>query len=406
MANFPSLRPATVSVTPGIALTLVQPGYDGSTTTSTADLVAAGDVLVMTFQGLTETEARSVPTHQQNQQGKPFAFDSTTLATSETPPGFLWTYAKAVEQEDIQAISGSEFYSLTVEFVGAWIRRASTPSASTRIEVRTVPGVALPAGTPSATTTLRVETTAAGMATGTPSQSTFLVLATTPANIKVPTGEDAYFEDVLVLCGFNGLNGSQNFVDEGPLGLTLSAVGNAEISTEQSVFGGSSLKMVQPNTDSAASAVQLPTDSRLIISGEFTLDVRCRLSNAKAHTILGKGSVNQQVGIDSSENNIYMTYPSGQAFQAYYPALNTWLALRYTRVLNAAGTAWVYYYFVNGALIMERDSGLLGSLDFSGGRIGWVAGKGFNGYVDEFRLTKACRGVAAYTVDTSAFPRT
>jgi hypothetical protein len=187
MANFPTLRPATVKITPGVVPTTVQVGYDGSTVTSTADLVAGGDILTMTFEGLTETEARSVPDHQLAQQGRSFLFDSATLTTAETPPGFRWTYARAVSQRDIYAVAGSEFYGIAVEFIGVWIRRASTPSASARLVLTTTAALALPEGTPSASATLLLSTTPAGMDTGTPSQRALLILMTTAANaVAVP----------------------------------------------------------------------------------------------------------------------------------------------------------------------------------------------------------------------------
>ena len=406
MANFPALRPATVQITPGTVPTTLTAGYDGSTVTSTADLVASGDVLDMTFEGITEAEARGVVDHQTGEQGRAFQFTSTTLATGLTPPGFQWAYSQPVSQDDIRAVEGTEFYRLGVRFVGVWIRRASTPSASTRIELRTTAAKALPVGTPSASTALQLTTTAAGMATGTPSQLAFLLLKTTPANVRVPTGEDFYWPETLLLCGFNGTNGSQTFVDEGPLGLTLSAVGNAEISTEQSVFNGSSLKLTQPDQTSPASAVQLPTDSRLVIPGEFTLDVRIRMLNSKNNTILAKNNPENYVGIDPGQNHIYMIYANGQAFQAYFPPINTWLALRYTRKLNPAATAWIYYYFANGELLMTRDSEPLVDLDFSGARIGWREFAGAHAYIDELRLSAICRGTTAYTVDTAPFPRT
>ena len=413
MANFPSLRPATVSITPGVVPVTPQVGYDGSSTTSTADLVASGDSLVLTFEGLSETQAKSVPDHQSGQRGKSFGFDPVTLATALTPAGFQWTYARPIEQGDIQAVAGSEFYRLVVEFVGVWIRRASTPSATARIELRTTAARALPAGTPSASATLQLTTTAAGMATGTPSQSARLLLRTTPANARIPTGEDFYWAETLLLCGFNGANGSQVFADEGPLGLTLSAVGNAEISTEQSVFGGSSLKLTQPNSDSPASAVQLPIDSRLMISGEFTLDARIYMLNHKNHAILAGPST--YVGANPGNATIYMTIPGSIINileQGYWrnpeekPSINGWNVFRFTRKLNAAGTGWVYYYFARGVLIMTFDSEVLGSLNFSGGRIGWSLNNGTHGYIDEFRLTAACRGTTSYTVDTTPFPRT
>jgi hypothetical protein len=390
-----------------------QVGYDGSSTTSTADLVASGDVLLMTFEGLTEALAKSVLDHQSSQRGKSFGFNSATLATALTPAGFQWTYARPVSQDDIYAVAGSEFYRLAVEFVGVWIRRASTPSATARIELRTTAARALPAGTPSATATLLLTTTAAGMATGTPSQSAFLMLRTTPANVRVPTGEDFYWPEVLFLCGFNGTNGSQSFVDEGPLGLTLSAVGDAEISTTWSAFGGSSLKLNQPNNDSPQSSVRLPLDRTILITGDYTLDVRCRFSSLRNHSILGKiaTGANTQMGIDNgSGNHIYHIYGGQGNLQAYEPlyniSVNTPIALRYARKLNAEGTSFIYYTFVNGTLIMARASGDLEVLDITGANIGWASSFAkLDGYIDEMRLTAACRSTDSYTVDTAPFPR-
>ena len=210
MANFPALRPATVSIIPGAVDTSLQVGYDGSTATATADQVPTGDLLELTFEGLTEAQARSVPDHQQNQRGKSFGFDAVTLATTETPPGFLWTYDQPVSQDDILAVSGAEFYRLTVRFVGVWIRRASTPSASARIVLRTTAARALPAGTPSALTRINLTTTAAGIATGTPSATAFLVLRTTPASIiSTPLNDSLYGSVILHL----PLNNATGFTD-------------------------------------------------------------------------------------------------------------------------------------------------------------------------------------------------
>lgn len=209
MTTFPTLRPATVSITPGTVPATLQAGYDGSTVTSTADLVATGDVLDMKFEGLTEAEARSVPDHQQAQRGRSFGFHSATLATALTPSGFQWTYARPVTQDDVQAVVGSEFYRLDVQFVGVWIRRASTPPGSTRIVLRTTAARALPAGTPSGSTILQLTTTAAGMATGTPSQSTLLLLKTTAAGLVSTPLNDPLYGSVsfhLPLDAANGFN--------------------------------------------------------------------------------------------------------------------------------------------------------------------------------------------------------
>jgi hypothetical protein len=226
MADFPTLRPATVSITPGVVPATLQVGYDGSSTTSTADTVPAGDALAMTFLGLTEAEARSVPDHQLSQQGRSFGFNSATLAPSETPPGFQWTYARPVEQDDIRAVPGTEFYALSVEFVGVWIRRASTPSASVRIRLRTTGARALPAGTPSASVNLTLTTTGAGMQVGTPSQSTLLLLKTTGANaITTPLNDPDYSSVILHLpltndSGFTDVSGRAASVTPGNVSIS------------------------------------------------------------------------------------------------------------------------------------------------------------------------------------------
>ena len=184
MPDFPALRPATLQITPGVVPTTLTAGYDGSTTTSTADLVPTGDVLDLTFEGITEAEARGVVDHQAGEQGRAIQFTSTTLATGLTPSGYRWTYAQPISQDDVYAVSGSsEFYRLSIRFLGVRIRRSSTPSATATLELRTTAAKALPAGTPSASATLRLVTTAAGMATGTPSQLALLLLRTTAANV-------------------------------------------------------------------------------------------------------------------------------------------------------------------------------------------------------------------------------
>jgi hypothetical protein len=235
MTDFPALRPATVSITPGAVPSTLQIGYDGSSTTSTADLVPTGDALSMTFLGLTEAEARSVPDHQLAQQGRSFGFNSATLAPAETPPGFRWTYARPVEQDDIRAVAGTEFYALTVEFIGVWIRRASTPSASVRIQLRTKGARALPAGTPSASVNLRLTTTGAGMQTGTPSQSTLLLLKTTGANTITTPLNDPDYSSVILHCP---LTSDSGFADVS--GRSIVTPGNVTISTTVGRWGAGS----------------------------------------------------------------------------------------------------------------------------------------------------------------------
>jgi hypothetical protein len=52
---------------------------------------------------------------------------------------------------------------------------------------------------------------------------------------------DPYFSNVSLLLHGDGANGSTTIVDSSPSPKTVTAVGNAQISTAQSKFGGSSL---------------------------------------------------------------------------------------------------------------------------------------------------------------------
>src|SRR5690606_34123168 len=56
-----------------------------------------------------------------------------------------------------------------------------------------------------------------------------------------PSSTDPYWSSVSSLLHFNGSNGSTTFTDEKGVGWTAS--GDAEISTAQSKFGGSSLSL-------------------------------------------------------------------------------------------------------------------------------------------------------------------
>ncbi len=283
MSNFPALRPATVLITPGAAPVTVYTGYDGSTVTSTADLLPSGDILIMTFEGITEAEARSVLNHQQSQEGKSFLFNSATLATTETPAGLEWTYAIPISQDDILA-TAQEFYRLEVKFVGVWIRWATAPSASARIELRTTAAKALPTGTPSASTIIRLTTTGAGMATGTPSQSTFLLLRTTPGNVVDTSGMDVYLSNVVTLLLMQGADGSLTFTDSSQHSRAVSRVKYAENTTlalpvivAETTSEGATLARF-----SGGGQLELSnTDNLLTMPGDFTVELVLRRTEAE-----------------------------------------------------------------------------------------------------------------------------
>jgi hypothetical protein len=256
----------------------LQAAYDGSTVASTADLVATGDVLNMTFEGLTEAEARSVPDHQQAQRGRSFGFHPTTLATALTPAGFQWTYARPVTQDDVRAVA-PEFYRLAVQFVGVWIRRASTPSGSTRIVLRTTAARALPAGTPSGSTILRLTTTAAGMATGTPSQSTLLLLKTTPAGLVSTPLNDPLYGSVLAHLP---LTADKGFTDVSGQSVSITPQGGISIDASAGRWGAGSALLTSADGTPDWLSVEL---AQALGAGDYTIRFWFNLTTVDLTTV-------------------------------------------------------------------------------------------------------------------------
>lgn len=207
-----------------------------------------------------------------------------------------------------------------------------------------------------------------------------------------PTDIDPDFSSVRLLCGFNGPNGSTSIVDEGPLALTLTATGSAQISTAQSVFGGSSLSMT------GTGGVFLPSNSNLILGGDFTLDARCRFNQVRKDMILGGSSVNN-VQLSRESGTQLGMFNGNNAVANFTTNINTWYALRWAR------SGSTVYFFADGTL---RGTGTVsGAFNFSGGAIGNLLNglAILNGFIDELRLTAVCRSTASYAVDTVPFPR-
>ena len=57
---------------------------------------------------------------------------------------------------------------------------------------------------------------------------------------KTVTGGDPYYSAVSLLLPMDGTNGSTTFTDSGPNAIAVTAVGNTQISTTQSKYGGAS----------------------------------------------------------------------------------------------------------------------------------------------------------------------
>ena len=227
---------------------------------------------------------------------------------------------------------------------------------------------------------------------------------------------DAHFPKVEALLPFDGTNGATSTTDLSDRGNTVTFGGDAEISTAQSKFGGSSLSL-----DGNGDYVDLPQATNQLVSDDFTIEFWFRInSGAGSETIglfgsyyttpSGKGMI---MASSATYNQVYFQWHYGASDWAYLnqtqgtrTALsnNTWYHVAVTR----SGSTW--RLFLNGT---QEDSVTQSSYITDSGsttRLGnygpsATASDGLNGYIEDFRIT---RGVARYTSNftapTSAHP--
>jgi hypothetical protein len=215
---------------------------------------------------------------------------------------------------------------------------------------------------------------------------------------------DASYASVALLLHGSGANNSTVFTDTSNVPKTMTAVGNAKISTAQSKFGGSSMLF-----DGSGDAVTTPDAANLRFgAGTFTYEAHVRFVSLPT---AGNGMTFMQKGVVASSNfecsftisNTAGTYnlklfssTSGSGVtttstsSAWAPSLNTWYHVAVVR----DGTT--IRFFVDGVAFGTATD----STTFFGGAgvqsIGAspTAVSTLDGYLDEARITK---GVARYT---------
>lgn len=225
---------------------------------------------------------------------------------------------------------------------------------------------------------------------------------------------DPFGGDVISLLHFDGSNGSTTFTDE--TGRVWTAGGDADISTAQSKFGGSSGRF---ESSGSVGYIGTPRTSDFNLTGQFTIEFFVYPPSTAPATdrviysdfssgVSGAGNGGLVVALGSGRTvNVAKGGVAGIIISVASLAADTWSFVALTR----DGTNTIRL-FINGVL----DSSLVDGTAFQDSGTNptvWI-GSYFqtsanilplNGYLDEFRLTK---GVARYTSNftppTRAFP--
>jgi hypothetical protein len=223
------------------------------------------------------------------------------------------------------------------------------------------------------------------------------------------TPVDPQFGSVSLLLHGNGTNGSTTITDSSLTPKTVTAVGNAQISTAQSKFGGASIAF-----DGTGDEARLSNSNEFTLAGNFTIECWIYfniLTNSPSVFCLGS--------IISPNNGLLLYWSNSTTSLRVYSNGASLI----TSVGTAAATTWQHMAVVrNGSgtnnLSLYVDGVLRGqatnSTVFSGvSANGFVLGSEYansffpslNGYIDDLRITK---GVARYTANftppTAPFP--
>ena len=235
-----------------------------------------------------------------------------------------------------------------------------------------------------------------------------------PNERAIIVGSDPYWDDVSLLLPMNGSNGSTTFTDSSSNALTVTANGNAQISTAQSKFGGASA-LFDGTGDYLSLGSSLPTALQ-IGGGNFTVEAWVYLTATTAQSLIGNlddgsGNGSWWFVFNSTFTGLHTVGFYGAAGQYFKFGTSTLTTNQWVHVaISRSGTS--LRCFVDGVQLgsTQTCNNFTGQYDIPT-LIGlsWHNALGytsfpFNGYIDDLRVTKAARYNANFTPPTAAFP--
>ena len=223
---------------------------------------------------------------------------------------------------------------------------------------------------------------------------------------------DANYASVSLLLHCDGTNGSTTFTDSSATPKTVTANGNAQISTAQSMFGGASALF-----DGAGDYLSIAYSSALsLISGDFAVEAWIYLTTLTA----GSQAIFDKDGVSGASYPQYtLLITSGGKLSAFLGNGNgvSPTGTTYTGTTTVTLNAWHHVALVKtgstckGFLDGAQEWSASAATMYEGSKallIGYSAGQPstayFHGYIDELRITKGvARYTAAFTPPTAEF---
>jgi hypothetical protein len=226
-------------------------------------------------------------------------------------------------------------------------------------------------------------------------------------SLQPPALTDPFFANVSLLLHGDGANGSTTIIDSSPSPKSVTAVGNAQISTAQSKFGGSSISL-----PSAGSILTTPRASSLVPIADWTYECWFWLQSTTdpqfGQSFFGNwGAVGGDFDIRKNGNTLTLyCYNSANFLIATISAPYTFVAQTWEH-LAITRQGDVYRFFFNGQLanaVTNANPVFDGTDQFTIGHESNGSSR-FTGFMDEIRVTSGiARYTANFTPPTAPFP--
>jgi len=211
---------------------------------------------------------------------------------------------------------------------------------------------------------------------------------------------DPNYASVSLLLHGDGTNGSTTITDNSQSPKTVTAVGNAQISTAQFKFGGSSIAL-----DGTGDELNVLTNTDFGFgTGDFTLEFWLYYTGGNGYVfflITNSGSGNYVgYGLNNGSKNPWVWNNTDVLTTTTPVTNNVW---QHHAVVRNSGNLQIY---LNGSSIgsttWTNDLGATRPLTVGSNSAG---GQFTSGYIDELRITKGvARYTAAFTPSTTPFP--
>jgi len=223
-----------------------------------------------------------------------------------------------------------------------------------------------------------------------------------PYRFAAAGSTDPDFANVSLLLHGDGTNGSTTIIDSGPSPKTVTAFGDAQISTAQSKFGGASIAF-----DGSGDYLTGPSNNADFNfgTGDFAMEAFAYPVESRIGIIFCYRS-NQQDGVTFGQYNTQWFAKVGDA--TLIAGSLTLNSFSHIAAVRASGVLTLYVNGTSASSISSAPYNLTGSASHVV-RIGALSeipsSLPWKGYIDDLRITK---GVARYTANftppTAPFP--